>query len=130
MVFEILRSTLLQQQRHDLVFAAPPMLIIDSINTFEQSDKIQSDYGIPGTNDCIRQFQRLLSTNVICFASRIISNTNNYNELWKRTVTHTVTLERSNTNNSTCESYEFVALLPKPILATVPFRIASGRIIS
>lgn len=127
-LLELLRPMLLSHS----VFDAPPMLIIDAINSFESCDKIQPDGGIPSTHEFMRQLDRLIQAcqqDILIFASRIVSSNASAatSDLWKRRVTHSVTLERRNysTNN------DFVAIFPTTTnQPSIPFRIESGRIVA
>lgn len=131
LLLEVMRPALLSKS----VFDAPPMLIIDAVNSFESSDKIQPDLGVPSTHEVMRQLDRLLQAcqrDIIIFASRIITSnasSNNTTDLWKRRfVTHTVTLER---RNDTTFGTEFVAIFPSTVKQSpLPFRIESGRILT
>ena len=115
------------------MLAAPPMLIIDSINAFEQRDRILSDGGVSSTNDFLRQLNRLIRSypELIVFASRMVfssGSSTSTNDLWKRMVTHSVALERVLPSPRLKNEFDFVAVSSKPRL-TVPFSMSTGRII-
>jgi hypothetical protein len=130
LLFEVMRPALLSKSAFD----APPMIIIDAINSFESSDKIQPDLGVPSTHEVMRQLDRLLQAcqqDIIIFASRIITSnaSSTTTDLWKRRfVTQTVTLER---HNDTTSQNEFVAIFPSTAKhSPLPFRIEFGRIVT
>ena len=112
----------------------PIMLIIDSLNVFESTNRMleQTQSGLSGKHDFVRQLQRLLQSqprNIIVVATtqtqsksdiastsnaNTSTNTNTMMDPWNKCVTHRISLERVKTGTpEEQQGYEFVALFSK-----------------